>query len=173
MHGIWHAVPDKTPTFVGREKELSQIQEMMGQPLVLCGPTGIGKTEIAIKHCNDFCEAYDNNVLWINAETQSSCVLSFVGIAKQLKLINGDEDSDEIVCKIIDCFRRQGKKAVLVFDNVGLPMDLLQNYLPSTTSPTDTLLQVLITYFPHCEIRTYLAEFFYQIVGFRCHLIFA
>ena len=143
--GIWHAVPDRTQTFVGREKELSQIQDMIGQPLVLCGPTGIGKSEIAIKHCNDFSEVYDNNVMWINAETQSSCVLSFIGIAKQLKLINGDEESEEIVSKLFDCFRRQGKKAVLVFDNVGLPLDVLQDYLPTNKSPTDILLQVLIT----------------------------
>ena len=51
MDEIQAHLPEEPNSFIGRERELAELRQMLGRTraLTLCGPGGIGKTRIALR----------------------------------------------------------------------------------------------------------------------------
>jgi hypothetical protein len=78
---IWFGVIKPVTSFTGREKELNELQELvklkgkltvMSQMAAVSGAEGSGKSELATKYAYIRRKDFDNNIAWINAETQES-----------------------------------------------------------------------------------------------------
>jgi predicted ATPase/class 3 adenylate cyclase len=60
-------LPQQLTTFVGREREMLEIQELLGSGrlLTLCGMGGLGKTRLALQTAADVVEAYPDGVWFV------------------------------------------------------------------------------------------------------------
>ena len=114
------------PSFTSREDEIEKIHfelekskkspGIMG--LVITGLAGIGKTQLARKYFEKNSDFFDNNIVWINANTLEN---SFEGIAEALELNIKDEFGkniyiDAIITKVHNYFAKD--RVLFVFDNV-------------------------------------------------------
>lgn len=87
----------------------------------LSGLGGVGKTQVALRYAELYASHYDNNIIWINAETKNNMVSSFIKLAPLLNIakkniFGNDKDIDELLPEIYNFFR--DKKSLFIFDNV-------------------------------------------------------
>ena len=106
----------------------------------ISGLGGIGKTELARKYIQQYSNEYDNNVIWINAESESTLAQSFRRLATE-KLAIRTKDADEkemptesIVKKVYEYFRK--RKCLFVFDNAERS-EYLNKFLPLRSLQSD------------------------------------
>ncbi|MES2141701.1 MAG: NB-ARC domain-containing protein [Pseudomonadota bacterium] len=103
-----------------------------GSQTAVSGLGGIGKTQLVLRYAQLHAVDYDNNVLWINAETKNNLVYSFNTLATKLQLetkdrYNHDKPSEEIAQEIYEYF--SDRKSLFIFDNVENYKEI-QTYLP-------------------------------------------
>ena len=84
------------------------------------GLGGIGKTQLALHYAEQYAENYDNNVLWMNAETKSHLANSFKKLATKLTIETNDSYGEEkeigvLAEDIYSYFSSQ--KSLFIFDN--------------------------------------------------------
>lgn len=102
--------------------------------IVIAGPGGIGKTELAKSICNKLKNTY-SHIIWMGAETDQEIKQEFLVLYYNLKLDYVDRresadtkyDSKSIAYKVYDFF--SDEDAVLVFDNV-VSYDDIKEFLP-------------------------------------------
>ncbi len=138
-------VRDPVKSFTGRDDELKDIhnklQSEKGQVVVsqiasISGLGGIGKSELARKYACDYKKDFDDNVIWINAETQESLKQSYQELAKELRIPiteKRDEKEQERNIKSIvkDVYKYfQNAKSLFIFDNAEEYGDV-NEFLPS------------------------------------------
>ncbi|KAK3318119.1 hypothetical protein B0H66DRAFT_516243 [Apodospora peruviana] len=113
--------PNPNPKFVGRQKELSSIQQFLtstpGGICVLSGHGGAGKTAIATEYSCLYVHDYDF-VFWVDAETAAGCSESYNHIAKLFNLGDRARDSDGLTVLVREYLTRLEKRWILIFDNV-------------------------------------------------------
>jgi len=88
-------LPSLLTTFIGREKELSEIIQLIGEHrlVTLTGPGGIGKTRLSIKVGSQILENYQNGVWFVelaaltNPDLLAQTVASVLGVATQSSTI--------------------------------------------------------------------------------------
>ena len=102
--------------------------------LSISGLGGIGKTQLALQYAKLYKEDFDNNIVWINAETLEGLDSSFIDLARKLQLETKDRYGldkriDEIVDSIYHYF--SDKKALFIFDNAE-NFRQIENYLPKS-----------------------------------------
>ena len=100
-HAVWgREIPFKNPHFVGRERELADLESclmqgstaLIGQPVqALYGLGGIGKTELAAEYAHRHREHYDL-VWWIRAEREESIAAALVSLGQRLALTEARRD---------------------------------------------------------------------------------
>ncbi len=104
----------------------------------LSGLGGIGKTQLALRYAELYAAFYDNNVIWINADTRSDIVNCLENLAPKLNIaeknkFGNNKDYNELLSEIYHYF--SNKKSLFIFDNVEnyqefeefLPKNLIGN----------------------------------------------
>jgi hypothetical protein len=132
---IWFDVRKPVTSFTGRVRELKKLHEevqrsveqnenrltVISQITSISGLGGIGKSELARMYAHQHSQDYDENVIWINAETSGTLTESFQRLAKDelnipTKSIDGQEkDISSIVREVYYYFSK--KKSLFIFDN--------------------------------------------------------
>lgn len=87
----------------------------------LSGLGGIGKTQLALRYAELYARHYDNNVIWINADTKGDIKNAFKNLAKKLTIsdknsFGNSRDFDELLFDVYCYF--SNKKSLFIFDNV-------------------------------------------------------
>lgn len=106
--------------------------------VALSGLGGIGKTQLALRYAESYASYYDNNVIWINADTKGDIVNSLIALASQLNIsekniFGYNKDPAELLPEIYQYF--SNKKSLFIFDSVKnyqefyefLPKNLIGN----------------------------------------------
>ncbi|CAL8129182.1 unnamed protein product [Orchesella dallaii] len=140
---VWFDVRPPVKLFTGRKLEILTLHEklLQNQEIVtvvsqiasVTGLGGIGKTEVCRQYISQYCEYFDGNVIWINAESRESMTESFKRLAKSylqisIKDMKGKEkDIEKIVYDVYTFF--QNRKSLFVFDNAESG-EYLECFLP-------------------------------------------
>lgn len=152
LGSIWFEVKEPVELFTGREQELVDLHKaitrsketptVISQRTSISGLGGIGKTELARKYAqNRGKEDYDNNVVWINAESATSLENSFLDLAKDNRVgiptkdVDSNDKSIKDIVKEIYMFFRN-RKSLFIFDNVEDPTKV-DMFLPWSCLPPD------------------------------------
>ncbi|CAL8068897.1 unnamed protein product [Orchesella dallaii] len=136
-------VLNPTRLFTGRMKELRELHEklqksknkpaVVSQMTSVAGLGGIGKTELARMFIQKYSEEFNNNVIWISAETEDTLAESFRRLATDyLKLAQKNVDGNEkhqktLIDEVYKFFEH--KTCLFVFDNAE-SNEVLQKFLP-------------------------------------------
>lgn len=79
-------VPDEPNRFVGREREIAEISELLRRPevrlLTMTGPGGTGKTRLAIKVCARLRDDFPDGIMFVPLASLSDAALVPAGIAQ-------------------------------------------------------------------------------------------
>ncbi|XP_066927905.1 uncharacterized protein [Clytia hemisphaerica] len=133
-------------TFRGREKVLKEISDKVDQnedlKLVIHAVAGTGKSEIVRRYYELNGDKFEQNILWIKADTEDSLNSSFIDIGEQLRLEVKDQNGHyKGINSIVDGVYRylNDVQMLFVFDDVT-DQRMLMKYLPSFKKQT-----VLIT----------------------------
>jgi ankyrin repeat protein len=158
---IWFGVIKPVISFTGREKELNKVHELVklkremtviSQMATVSGAGGIGKSELARKYAYIHRKDFDNNIAWMNAETQESLQKSFIMLAKDLRIPTteereGKERNRDIKSIVKDVYKYfTNVSSLFIFDNAEKYKDICE-FLPYSFSlfPDDKEPYVLIT----------------------------
>ncbi|MES2141710.1 MAG: NB-ARC domain-containing protein [Pseudomonadota bacterium] len=103
-----------------------------GSQASVSGLGGIGKTQLALRYAQLHATDYDNNVLWINSETEADISRSFLKLATQLDIETKSKyieskDIETIVEEVYGYF--SDRKSLFIFDNVENYLEL-EKFLP-------------------------------------------
>ncbi|XP_077266236.1 uncharacterized protein LOC143899665 [Temnothorax americanus] len=126
---IRFGVKEPVTFFTGRIEKLDELHKalqnggevVISQMTSVTGLGGVGKSELARKYIGEHSKDYDDNFIWINAESYGTFAKSFRNLAQdKLKIntknIDGKEKNIEsIVEKVYKFFAK--RKALFVFDN--------------------------------------------------------
>lgn len=87
----------------------------------LSGLGGIGKTQLALRYAELYAPYYDNNVIWINADTKGDVINSLKNLAVKLNLsdkntLGTNKEFAELLSEIYQYF--SNRKSLFIFDNV-------------------------------------------------------
>jgi predicted ATPase/class 3 adenylate cyclase len=109
-------LPTQLTTFVGREKELAEVEALLGRArlLTLTGPGGTGKTRLSLELAARRAEAYPDGVWFVPLEPISDASLVPATIAQALGLPDrgGRSPVDRLVDHLAD------RRVLLVLDNL-------------------------------------------------------
>lgn len=116
--------------FVGRVAELSEIKWSHIDKLmvVLTGPRGVGKSELARKYAQDFKLDNVSSTLWINSESHLSVRDAFRDLAISVGISTENKDGTTIIKNVIEHFK--SRKTLFIFDN-SEEDNLIVNNLPA------------------------------------------
>lgn len=98
------------------------------------GLGGIGKTQLALRYAESYAADYDNNVLWINAETKGDLANSIRKLANKLTIekqdrYDNEKEIEEILEEVYTYFSTG--KSLFIFDNVENYREF-ENFLPKS-----------------------------------------
>lgn len=125
---VWNVPYNRNPNFTGRESLLADIRSALasGQPVVLHGLGGMGKTQIAIQYSYHHMADYQV-VWWIRSEESATLASDYSDLAGNLDLPKMD-DQREIV-RAVRLWLGRNKDWLLIFDNADNPAKI-SDYLP-------------------------------------------
>lgn len=113
----------KHPHFIGRKELVRLVKQSLSAkectPIVLFGPSGIGKTELAIACVNEDLSSY--SAVWvIHANASTDIEISFRNLAQTLEidLFEGEEIS-AIIKKVYEKLESTVKPWLLIYDNLN------------------------------------------------------
>lgn len=151
---VWFDVCPLLPSFTGRNDIVKDVHEAIeqstqGQQIatVISGLPGTGKTSLAQYYCYEYGEVYDNNVVWIHADTLESLKASFFRLAQCLKIMDEGNCEGEVgvtllITRVFKFFA--DKTCLFVLDNVTDSQFIL-NYLPQNLPPSIQTPIILVT----------------------------
>ncbi|MGL9718787.1 MAG: tetratricopeptide repeat protein [Wolbachia sp.] len=126
LGGFRFEVRNPVGSFTGRTEELGELHKLIqksqgvatiiSQLATISGLGGVGKTELARKYIEKHSKDYDNNIIWIRAETYKDMVQSFLELADDLLGIPTKDRNIEFVIRDIYAFFAK-RKSLFVFDN--------------------------------------------------------
>ncbi len=111
-----HNLPRQLTSFVGREKELAEIQRLMGHSrlLTLLGPGGTGKTRLMLQSAEEMIQDYPDGVWLVELATLTnpSKIPDRVSAALNLQ----EQPTRKIIDTLFDYLRQ--RELLLLIDNV-------------------------------------------------------
>jgi len=125
----------RNPDFVGREKDLAALHELVHQsdspvgirPTVLVGLGGIGKTQLAVEYAHVYRDEYPSGIFWLNAI--KPLLHEFADLAEILGLADKETPRDQAAHKAW-AFLDARQDALVVLDNVIEPAKLNIPFAP-------------------------------------------
>ena len=138
-------LPERTPTFYGREAELLQIRETLDpsrpgrKSLLLIGIGGSGKTQLALQHIELERGRY-SAIVWIDAPTADHANRSFIETAakmstdwpRDLPLPHHGRNTDSLLYVASRLRSTRHRNWLLVIDSADdISQDDLARYFPS------------------------------------------
>jgi len=124
------AAHKRNPHFTGRKNLLEDIRAKLGagKPVVLVGPDGFGKSQIADEWGRLRVTDYDFR-LWVRADDPANLIIEYAELAPSLGLpYNEESDLNEAASSVRNWLEQNGRW-LLVFDDAQSPEDL-KDYLP-------------------------------------------
>jgi tetratricopeptide (TPR) repeat protein len=123
-------LPPRNPHFVGRDKETELIRDTLGNSaptsstIELAGPTGIGKSELALEYAYRFGFDYDI-VWWLPAHDSQSILESIRKLADRIHAPTSNPALETLDVLVADTNRTW----LMIYDNVDDPA-VLEGLLP-------------------------------------------
>ena len=120
--GIWFRVIEPVVSFTGRETELHNLHSALihnvEKKVLVSGLGGIGKTELARKYAHNNKDYYNNNIIWIDAETHESCKKAFYELASQLGIAQSTTENERRIRDVVNEVYRlfSQTKSLFIFD---------------------------------------------------------
>jgi predicted ATPase/transcriptional regulator with XRE-family HTH domain len=114
----WQQLPAQLNAFIGREKELAELGELLRRPAVrlvsLVGPGGVGKTRLSLQLAQTLVPEFDHGVCFVPLAHITETQLVLPTIAQTLGIKEGG--LGESLLKALQA-RLSGKQLLLVLDN--------------------------------------------------------
>ncbi len=113
-----HNLPPALTPFIGREKELSELNNLLDQPdrrlITLVGPGGVGKTRLALQVAADQVPSFSDGVFYVPlaAVTRADLLPVVIGAALEAPL-HGEADPRQQLLKAV-----ADKELLLILDNL-------------------------------------------------------
>ena len=108
-------LPNSLTSFVGREREVADVQEALGgtRLLTLTGTGGCGKTRLALRVAGDVLERFPAGAWWVELGMLSDPALVGPALANALGVrpLGGQSDLDATVAHLAD------RRALVALDN--------------------------------------------------------
>jgi hypothetical protein len=126
---IWFDIREPVESFTGRVGQLDNLhrilqgksETLISQVICVNGLGGVGKSELARKYINEYSQTYDNNIVWINAESYQSLEESFRRLARdklRISTKNANGEGKEISSIVEDVYKFfSNRKSLFIFDN--------------------------------------------------------
>ena len=110
-----HNLPAQLTSFIGRETEIEQIEQLLLQArlLTLTGPGGVGKTRLAIRGAAEVLHHFPDGVFWVGLFALNESELIINEIAE---VIGVRESGGETLLETVQRFLKQ-RRLLLVLDN--------------------------------------------------------
>lgn len=113
-----HNLPAQTTPFIGREEELSQIEQLIRDPnirlITILGPGGMGKTRLALEAAESHLERFFNGVYFVALAPLSESESILTAIAESVGY-TFEQDQRGEQQQLIDFLN--GKELLLIVDN--------------------------------------------------------
>jgi predicted ATPase/DNA-binding CsgD family transcriptional regulator len=108
-------LPAETSSFVGRERELSEVRELLAETrlLTLTGPGGCGKTRLALRVAREAAGEFGNGVWWVDLASLSDPDL----IAQAVARLTGVREVPGLSLLRLLIEHLESGEALLVLDN--------------------------------------------------------
>jgi predicted ATPase/class 3 adenylate cyclase len=108
-------LPTQSTTFIGRRREVDEVRDLLDRHrlVTLTGPSGTGKTRLALQVAGTAQGAFGDGVYYIPLESLSSADLVVGAIAEQLGVTNGT--SGPLLDTVIESLR--SRAMLLLLDN--------------------------------------------------------
>lgn len=126
-------LPPRNSRFFGREAPLADVRSALtseGEPVLLHGLGGVGKTQIALEYAHRFAAGYDV-VWWINAEQPESVESALVDLGAWLHMPGEDRDAwtaAEVIAALSE--PDSDRRWLVILDNLD-PSDRLNTLMPT------------------------------------------
>ena len=115
LDGFRHNLLVQLTSFVGREKELSKVQQLLleNRLITLKGPGGVGKTRLSIQVAAEMLDTFVDGVWFIDLATITDPALILQTILNTIEL---NVEAGHVPLNVLIDFL-QAKRSLLVFDN--------------------------------------------------------
>jgi tetratricopeptide (TPR) repeat protein/transcriptional regulator with XRE-family HTH domain len=126
--------PGPIACFVGRERELAEIEGQLGRGgrVAVNGLGGVGKTQLAVQYLHQRRTAYPDGVHWLRADQETSLVGDLASLAWRLGLPEREAPELERQIEAVLRWLSEHGRWLLVVDNVEPAVtDAVRRWLPS------------------------------------------
>ncbi|MGC7097423.1 BTAD domain-containing putative transcriptional regulator [Amycolatopsis lurida] len=122
-----HQLPPEVPRFVGRERELSRLDEQRSAPVVISGPPGVGKTALVARWGRRHQDRFPDGELYVDLtglSTLEALEILLAGIGGPARLPSGVNARSALFRTLL-----AGRRMLLVLDN-ALSAEQVRPLLP-------------------------------------------
>ncbi len=133
--GDYYKLPAQSKIFNGRLNELNKVSIGFenNKISVLCGGTGIGKTQIAKQYAHIHKDKY-TKIYWIYASTKDELIREYQQIAKLNNLLNNDDEDKDLIVEIVKNHFENDNNSLIIYDGLdGMNIFEIKDFLPNGT----------------------------------------